>query len=141
MRGTHVLASMLLALVAQGLVIIPQEASPNICARNSTIGEAVIRAVNISWPGLEAVSSAVAANDTGAACAALVAYYQGANTSSWLRKRKGWVKACERATPEHNLTQFGLGLGGGNHVQLSDHFGISRKGRLKELLGRLERQG
>ena len=32
---------------------------PNICGTNATIGQAVVAAVNLSWPGLEAVALAV----------------------------------------------------------------------------------
>jgi hypothetical protein len=60
-------------------------APPNICATNAAIGRSVAAAVNLTWPGLEAVASAVAAGDYGAACDALVAYYADGNTTWWLR--------------------------------------------------------
>lgn len=59
--------------------------APNICARNETIGQAVINAVNLSWPGLEAVQSAAASGKLGAACEALAKYYANGNTATWLR--------------------------------------------------------
>jgi hypothetical protein len=60
-------------------------APPNICATNAAIGRSVAAAVNLTRPGLEAVASAVAAGDYGAACDALAAYYASGNSSWWLR--------------------------------------------------------
>ncbi len=60
--------------------------SSNICGQNATIGRAVVAAVNLSFPGLDAVSAAAAAGDLNAACDALAAYYAAANTSAWLRR-------------------------------------------------------
>jgi hypothetical protein len=57
----------------------------NICGENKTLGSAVMGALNLSFPGLEAVAAAARANDLDAACEALAAYYAAANTSSWLR--------------------------------------------------------
>jgi hypothetical protein len=42
-------------------------------------------AVNLTFPGLEAVASAQRSGDLDAACEALAAYYAAANTSYWLR--------------------------------------------------------
>jgi hypothetical protein len=58
---------------------------PNICATNVSIGHAVIAAVNLSWPGLEAVQSAAQSGKLGQACEALAAYYMQGNSSAWLR--------------------------------------------------------
>ena len=58
---------------------------PNVCATNASIGHAVIAAINLSWPGLEAVASAATAGDLGTACEALATYYTNANTAAWLR--------------------------------------------------------
>ena len=59
--------------------------TPNICGTNGAIGAAVIGAVNLSWPGLGAVKAAADANQLGAACAALAAYFRDGNSSRWLR--------------------------------------------------------
>ena len=42
-------------------------------------------AVNLSYPGLEAVAAAATRGDLDSACEALAAYYAAANTSYWLR--------------------------------------------------------
>ena len=60
-------------------------AAANICATNTSIGHAVIDAVNLSWPGMGAVRTAAANGDLGGACEALVAYYRDGSTSAWLR--------------------------------------------------------
>ena len=57
----------------------------NICSQNRVIGLQVMAAVNLSYPGLEAVAAAQRSGDLDAACEALAAYYAAANTSSWLR--------------------------------------------------------
>lgn len=83
----------LLALPQPGLLHAHADASaqqrgrdaPNICATNATIGHAVISAVNLSWPGLEAVQSAAASGELGAACEALAEYYANGTTARWLR--------------------------------------------------------
>ena len=63
----------------------PRHEAPNICGTNAFIGAAVIGAVNLSWPGLGAVKAAADANQLGAACAALAAYFRDGNSSRWLR--------------------------------------------------------
>ena len=63
----------------------PFSNSTNICGTNNTLGQAVVHAVNLSFPGLEAVRTAVAAGDLNTACNELAAYYQNSNTSAWLR--------------------------------------------------------
>eukprot|EP00040_Diaphanoeca_grandis_P024171 m.132586 g.132586 ORF g.132586 m.132586 type:complete len:852 (-) comp29619_c0_seq1:45-2600(-) len=70
---------------------------PNICAQNASIGQAVISAVNLSWPGMEAVKSAATANDLGAACEALATYYKNGKTSEWLRLPVIPVPSARRA--------------------------------------------
>jgi hypothetical protein len=57
----------------------------NICARNATIGAAVVAAVNLSWPGLQAAAAAAAKGDLGSACGELALYFSTGNSSSWLR--------------------------------------------------------
>ena len=57
----------------------------NICSQNRVIGQQVMAAVNLSYPGLEAVAAAQRSGDLDAACEALATYYTVANTSSWLR--------------------------------------------------------
>lgn len=60
-------------------------AEPNICATNSTLGTAVLAAVNLSYPGLEAAAAAAAKGDRGAACQAIADYYRHGNSTSWHR--------------------------------------------------------
>jgi hypothetical protein len=81
MRETLILVAML----GIHVTLANGHASSNICATNVSIGHAVIDAVNLSWPGLEATRTAAAANDLGAACEALAAYYKQSNGSAWLR--------------------------------------------------------
>jgi hypothetical protein len=57
----------------------------NICGVNKTLGLAVLDALNLTFPGLEAVAAAGAAGDLDGACEALATYYQNSNTSAWLR--------------------------------------------------------
>ena len=57
----------------------------NICGANATLGAAVMDALNLTFPGLEAVAAAAGRGDLDAACEALAAYYASSNTSSWLR--------------------------------------------------------
>ena len=57
----------------------------NICGQNRTLGLHVVASLNLSFPGLESVSSAVAHGDLNAACEALAFYYQNSNSSYWLR--------------------------------------------------------
>eukprot|EP01051_Picozoa_sp_SAG22_P022132 SAG22_NODE_5182_length_1068_cov_1.867905_2_plen_206_part_00 len=45
----------------------------------------LFKALNLSYPGLEAVQAAVAAGDRGAACNALAAYYAAPKHAPWLR--------------------------------------------------------
>eukprot|EP00729_Bicosta_minor_P017236 gene17236-5001_t len=84
-RWWHVLIAFhLIASLPQNTCTI---ASPvaNICSTNSAIGIAVINAVNLSFPGLEAVRDAAAAGVHGEACELLANYYKQGNTSAWLR--------------------------------------------------------
>lgn len=84
-RWWHVvIAFHLIASLPQNTCTI---ASPvaNICSTNSAIGIAVINAVNLSFPGLEAVRDAAAAGVHGEACELLANYYKQGNTSAWLR--------------------------------------------------------
>ncbi len=81
-----------IVVLAHGIVAVaatagppPPSPGPNICATNRSIGQAVVAAVNLSWPGLGSVQSAVAAGDLGGACEALADYYQKGNSSAWLR--------------------------------------------------------
>lgn len=76
--------SIIVALSA--IVSLSTATQPNICSRNSTIGSAVMSAVNLSWPGLQGVAEAAAKGDLGSACDLIAAYYKNGNTSSWLRK-------------------------------------------------------
>ena len=61
------------------------EAAANICGSNATIGAHVISVLNLTYPGLEAVQTAVQSGDLNTACEALAEYYREANTSSWYR--------------------------------------------------------
>ena len=65
--------------------LIAVAADSNICSTNATIGNAVIRAINLSWPGLEPARDAAASGDLGAACQHISDYYRNANTSAWFR--------------------------------------------------------
>ena len=76
---------------------VGRQASPNICASNATIGQAVIDAVNLSWPGLEAVKASAAGGDLGAACEGLATYYREGHSSSLLRLRKTPAPSTRRA--------------------------------------------
>jgi len=60
-------------------------ADVNICGRNATIADSVRNALNLTYPGLEAVQAAFSAGDPNTACEALATYYATANTSWWLR--------------------------------------------------------
>ena len=60
-------------------------AATNICGTNRTLGLHVMSVLNLTYPGLEAVSAEYAAGNLDAACEALATYYRVANTSSWLR--------------------------------------------------------
>lgn len=73
-------------LAAAGLVAATTAAPSNICGTNATIGASVVAALNMTYPGLEAVAAATAAGDLNEACEALAAYYASANTSFWLRQ-------------------------------------------------------
>ncbi len=78
------------AMAAVGAQPMPKLAGPvfssdNICSENATIGAAVVQAVNLSWPGLEAARAAASSGDLGAACSAVAAYYSNGNSSAWLR--------------------------------------------------------
>lgn len=59
--------------------------STNICGANITLGQAVVHAVNLSFPGLEAARTAAAVGDLNTACNEIAAYFQNSNTSAWLR--------------------------------------------------------
>lgn len=60
-------------------------AGTNICGQNATIGQSVIAALNLTYPGLEAVAAAASAGDLNTACEALATYYQSSNSTWWLR--------------------------------------------------------
>lgn len=60
-------------------------AAANICGSNATIGAAVVAALNLTYPGLEAVAAAASRGDLGGACDALAAYYAASNTTWWQR--------------------------------------------------------
>ena len=55
---------------------------------NATIGAAVVRAVNLSWPGLELARDAAANGDLGAACQHISDFYKNSNSSARFRLRK-----------------------------------------------------
>lgn len=75
-----------LSAVALSTVVLTQgTAASSICARNATLGTAVVNAMNLSWPGLEQAAEHAASGDLGAACTAIAAYYRTGNTSAWLR--------------------------------------------------------
>eukprot|EP00039_Didymoeca_costata_P006259 m.88716 g.88716 ORF g.88716 m.88716 type:complete len:721 (-) comp13184_c0_seq1:32-2194(-) len=57
----------------------------NICSQNQTIGTAVVKSLNLSWPGLELAKQAVARGDLGDACEEIATYYRKSNGASWLR--------------------------------------------------------
>ena len=91
-------------VLAHGIVAVaatagppPPSPGPNICATNRSIGQAVVAAVNLSWPGLGSVQSAVAAGDLGGACEALADYYREGNTSAWLRIPKSPAPSSRKA--------------------------------------------
>jgi len=67
------------------LLLLASARAINICGANKTIGLAVLDALNLTFPGLEAVAAAGAAGDLDGACEALAAYYRDGNTSAWLR--------------------------------------------------------
>ena len=67
--------------------LITTESTENICARNITIGKSILGAMNLSYPGLEAVSSAASHRNYNLACEALVEYYKTSNSSSKLRRK------------------------------------------------------
>eukprot|EP00039_Didymoeca_costata_P006260 m.88724 g.88724 ORF g.88724 m.88724 type:complete len:85 (-) comp13184_c0_seq2:121-375(-) len=48
----------------------------NICSQNQTIGTAVVKSLNLSWPGLELAKQAVARGDLGDACEEIATYYR-----------------------------------------------------------------
>ena len=84
------LLAVLLLLVASvggatGTASTNKVSSQNICARNATIGRAVLRAVNLTKPGLEMAQAAAGRGDRGAACAAIAAYFRQGNSTAWLR--------------------------------------------------------
>eukprot|EP01050_Picozoa_sp_SAG11_P007221 SAG11_NODE_594_length_8302_cov_1.386810_1_plen_176_part_00 len=87
--GSAALLLVLLAACRQPATMLTSAvaaaAEANICATNASIGHAVIGAVNLSWPGMNAVRTAAADGDLGGACEALAAYYRDGNTSAWLR--------------------------------------------------------
>ena len=74
-------ASVLFAAASAAAAATPE----NICGANTTLGQHVMAALNLSYPGLEAVAEAEASGDLNAACEALSAYYLTSNTSAWLR--------------------------------------------------------
>jgi len=71
-----------LATAATAVAVV---APVNICASNVTIGTTIIAALNLTYPGLEAVAAAAGRGDLGAACDALAAYYLTSPTAAWLR--------------------------------------------------------
>ncbi|HOZ46340.1 MAG TPA: alginate lyase family protein [Candidatus Hydrogenedentes bacterium] len=56
-----------------------------VCAQYPERVEHLFDALNLDYPGLEAVKAAFEAGDEPAACTALLAYYEGAATAGWLR--------------------------------------------------------
>jgi hypothetical protein len=72
-------------MLAVGLAMATSAYAENVCARNSTIGHAVLGGMNLSFAGLEAAAAAAAAGDLGAACDAVAAYYRTGNSTAWLR--------------------------------------------------------
>ncbi len=77
--------STILATAAISSAVHARTAAQNICGSNATIGTAVVRALNLTYPGLEAVAAAASAGDLNTACEALASYYKTSNTSTWLR--------------------------------------------------------
>lgn len=81
------------AAALAGLAVAPGQAagtwvrdnSTNICGSNTTLGNAVIAALNLTYPGLEGVAAAAGAGDLNGACEALAVYYQTSGTANWLR--------------------------------------------------------
>ena len=59
--------------------------SSNICGLNITIGRAVVAAVNLTRPGLEAAAAAAAAGKLGLACRSIANFYRSGNSTPWLR--------------------------------------------------------
>ena len=57
----------------------------NICSTNTTLGRAIIAAMNLSYPGLEAVAAAAKAQQYGLACSLLAQYYMNCSSGNWLR--------------------------------------------------------
>jgi len=57
----------------------------NVCSSNVLVGNAVLNAVNLSWPGMDSVRKAVSEGHPGEACARLAAYYSKGKSAAWLR--------------------------------------------------------
>ena len=55
------------------------------CPTSAPITALLFKALNLSYPGLEAVKAAVAAGDQGVACSAVAAYYATSKHAPWLR--------------------------------------------------------
>jgi hypothetical protein len=70
---------------AAGAALAATAPPTNICGTNPYIGNAVIAAMNLTYPGLEAVAAAAKAGDLNGACEALADYYQNGNSTAWLR--------------------------------------------------------
>ena len=72
-------------------------ATANICGTNASIGQAVIGALNLSWPGLAGVASAAGRGDLQVACEALAAYYRNSSSGAWVRLRQPPAPSDRRA--------------------------------------------
>lgn len=57
----------------------------NICSQNASIGEAVVQAINLTFPGMEKIRDAAKHKDFAFACDELAKYYKEGNSSAWLR--------------------------------------------------------
>ena len=83
-RGVHVTV---VNPPAYGVVVVKSDdedvgTGTNICQTNDTLGRAILGALNLSWPGLEAARKHQAAGNLGVACEAVVLYYKTSNSSA-----------------------------------------------------------
>ena len=80
--------TLIAVIVAVNAVPASTTSTSNICASNATLGAAVLAAMNLSYPGLEAAAAAAASGDRGKACQAIADYYRHGTSASWHRMKK-----------------------------------------------------
>ena len=82
----------------------------NICSTNSSIGQAVIDAVNLSYTGMAAVKAASITGDLGGACDALAEYVivlQSVYDGSTGYEEEDYPRTADRSDPRAGALRVG----------------------------------